>query len=533
MHPKSFVRFAAAILILCFAIDSTIAQDVQVRLAGVFGNHMVLQRDQPIPVWGWAAPGEEITVSMAQRQARATADDNGKWIVKLDALPAGGPFEMVVQGTQTVSVTDVLLGEVWLCSGQSNMEMSVARSQDFEKEKTLADLPNIRMITVAKNATPEIQEDCSGEWKLASSDSVGKFSATAWFFGRKLHEELDVPIGLIASSWGGTDVASWTSHSAQSENEVLSQMMNSFDENAQNYDADKAKQKHAAAVAAWEVKAKERKANGKKPGRKPRLQTDPMVNQNRPSNLFNGMINPLVPYGIRGVIWYQGERNAKTIAGGQLYADQLKMLITDWRTRWGVGDLPFNTVQLPNFHQPTDAAIQNTGWVMVRESQLKTLALKNTGIAITTDLGMANDIHPKNKQGVGQRLALWALGTTYDKDILYSGPIFSSFQYDFATETRNGRGQVYMDHVGDELKTSDGGKAITGFAIAGGDRVFYPATGFYSTNNCKLFVSSDDVENPVAVRYNWSDNPTGNLVNSAGLPAAPFRTDDWKIEEEK
>jgi sialate O-acetylesterase len=492
-----------------------------------------LQRDQPIPVWGWAAPGEEITVSMADQKTSATAGNDGKWMVKLNATSAGGPFEMVVQGKQTVSINDVLVGEVWLCSGQSNMEMSVARSQDFEKEKTLANLPNIRMITVAKNARPETQADCSGEWTLASSDSVGKFSATAWFFGRKLHEELDVPIGLIASSWGGTDVAAWTSRSAQENNEVLNGMMESFDEKAQSYDAEKAKQRHAAALADWELKTEKRKASGKKPTRKPRLQTDPMLNQNRPSNLFNGMINPLVPYGIRGVIWYQGERNAKTIESGKLYAEQLTILITDWRTRWGIGDFPFITVQLPNFHKPTDEAVQNTGWVLLRESQLKTLALKNTGIAVTTDLGMANDIHPKNKQGVGQRLALWALGTTYEKEIVYSGPIFSSFQYDFATENRNGRGQVYMDHAGDELKTNDGSKAITGFAIAGADRVFYPATGYYNTNNCKLFISSDEVENPIAVRYNWADNPNGNLVNSANLPAAPFRTDDWEIESDK
>ena len=232
------------------------------------------------------------------------------------------------------------------------------------------------------------------------------------------------------------------------------------------------------------------------------------------------MIHPLVPYGIRGATWYQGENNSKTSEAGKLYADQLEILITDWRTRWEIGDFPFITVQLPNF-----SANKNAGWVLVRESQMKSLKLKNTGIAITTDVGMAKDIHPKNKQAVGHRLALWALGTTYEKDIIYSGPIFSSFEPDAA----NRRGIVSMDHSGEGLKTSDG-KPIAGFAIAGDDRVFHSADAQYNADDGKLFVSSDAVENPIAVRYNWANNPSGNLVNSANLPAAPFRTDDWEIQ---
>lgn len=528
MHRKSIVSFSLALLLLLpLAVQ---AQDSTVRLAGVFGNHMVLQRDQPIPVWGWATPGQEVTVSLADEKVTATADDKGKWIAKLGALPAGGPFELNVEGKQKLTISDVLVGEVWLCSGQSNMAMTVARSMDFEKEKELANLPRIRMITIEKNATPEIQEDCKGAWSIASPESVGKFSASAWFFGRKLHEDLGVPIGLINSSWGGTDVASWTSRSAQEKSEPLKELMTAFDKGAASYDAASAKQKFESALKTWQEKSKAKKAKGQKPGRRPRMQTDPMVNQNRPSNLFNGMINPLVPYGIRGAIWYQGERNAKTIASGQLYGEQLKLLITDWRTRWGIGEFPFITVQLPNFHQPTEKVVENTGWVMVRESQMQSLKLKNTGIAITTDVGMANDIHPKNKQAVGHRLALWALGTTYKKDIIYSGPIFSYFQYDGPNDTRSGRGTVFMDHVGEGLKASDGEKNIKGFVIAGSDRVFHPAKAYFNANNGKLFVTSDEVESPIAVRYNWADNPQGNMINSAGLPAAPFRTDDWKIE---
>lgn len=526
MLSKPLVRLTIVILFLCCVTTArATAQESQLRLAGVFGNHMVLQRDQPIPVWGWAASGDKVTVSIADRTASATADSDGKWMVELSAVTAGGPYELVVHGKQTVTVTDVLVGEVWLCSGQSNMAMSVAQSNDFQTEKSLANLPNIRMITVARRAAPETQEDCKGQWTVASSDSVGKFSATAWFFGRKLHQQLHVPIGLINSSWGGTDIASWTSRSVQEKNEVLMKRINAFDESAAKYEADQARQKHEAAVEGWMAKVKERKADGKKPGRKPKLETDPMLSPHRQANLFNGMIHPLVPYGIRGAIWYQGERNAKTVESGRLYSDQLKMLITDWRTRWGIGDFPFITAQLPNFHKTTEAAVQNTGWVMVREGQMNSLALKNTGIAITTDLGMANDIHPKNKQAVGHRLALWALGTTYNKDIIYSGPIFSSFQSN--TKTKSVR--ITMDHLGDGLKTTDG-NAITGFAIAGEDRVFHLATVQYEADKGKLLISSVAVENPIAVRYNWADNPTGNLVNSDDLPAAPFRTDDWEIE---
>jgi len=512
--------------LFCFSVQLAEAQNAPLKLAGVFGEHMVLQRDQEIPVWGWATPKQEVTVTLAGKEAKATANEKGKWMAKLDSLPAGGPHELKVTGKETISVSDVLIGEVWLCSGQSNMAMSVGRSQDFEKEKGLAKLPKIRMITINKHATPDIQNDCKGEWEVASAETVGKFSATAWFFGRKLHEELDVPVGLINSSWGGTDIAAWTSRSAQEKNETLSGLMASFDEGARRYDAARAKQEYEAALKAWQ----EKKAGSQKPGRKPKLQADPMVNQNRPSNLFNGMINPLVPYGIRGAIWYQGERNAKSIESGTLYEQQLKLMISDWRARWGLGDFPFITVQLPNYKSPTDDVVENSGWVKVRESQLRTLKMKNTGIAITTDVGMEKDIHPTNKQAVGLRLALWALGTTYEKEVVYSGPILSYFQFDPANENRNGRCSIIMAHTGEGLKANDGGKELKGFAIAGEDQVFHPAKASYSNGNGKLFVSSDEIETPVAVRYNWANNPKGNVVNSAGLPMAPFRTDNWKIE---
>lgn len=512
------LRLVSTLLLLC---SSAIAD---VRLAGVFGDHMVVQRDQQIPVFGMAEPGESVTVALGERTGTATADADGRWMVKLESLTAGGPHKLSVSGNNKVTVSDVLVGEVWLCSGQSNMAMTVARSQNFEHEKTLADHPQIRMFKTAANSQPEIQTDCKGEWKVASADTVGGFSATAWFFGRRLHKELGVPIGLINSSWGGTDIAAWTSRDAQLKHDVLAKKMTAFDDSGRKYSPEKAEQQFQEKLKRWQDK----KAAGEKVGRRPRKAGDPMRNQNRPSNLFNGMIHPLIPYGIRGAIWYQGERNARTIESGQLYADQLKMLITDWRTRWKQGDFPFITVQLPNFHAEQTAPIENTGWVMVRESELKSLTLKNTGIAITTDVGMAKDIHPKNKQTVGQRLALWALGTTYGKKIVYSGPLYSRYQYTGSSGEKPGKIDIVFDHSGDGLTTQKG-KWVTGFAIAGEDGVFYEARGQIKAGSV-VSVRSAKVPDPIAARYNWADNPNGNLVNSAGLPAAPFRTDDWEIK---
>ena len=513
---------AAFLLLLC---SPALAE---VKLAGVFGDHMVVQQKQAIPVFGWAEPGELVKASLGDGSLwiNSKADENGRWIIKLHPMPAGGPHKLTVKGSaDTVVVNDVLVGEVWLCSGQSNMAMTVSRSKDFDNEKTLADHPKIRMFKTAANSRPDKQDDCKGAWKVASADTVGSFSATAWFFGRKLHKELDVPIGLINSSWGGTDIAAWTSKEAQETDEVLAGKMVAFDKAKKNYSPERAEQQFRKSLKRWQ----EKKAAGEKVGRKPRKAIDPMRNQNRPSNLFNGMIHPLIPYGIRGAIWYQGERNSKSIENGQLYADQLKLLITDWRTRWGQGDFPFITVQLPNFHAKQTKPVESTGWVMVRESELRSLELKNTGIAVTTDVGMANDIHPKNKQVVGQRLALWALGTTYEKKIVYSGPLFSYQQHTLSNGEKPGKIELSFTHVGDNLSTTKG-KFVTGFAIAGDDKVFHAARGNIVKGGSVVVLRSKKVPNPVAARYNWADNPNGNLVNSAGLPASPFRTDTWAVK---
>ena len=488
-----------------------------VTLPCVFSDHMVLQRDKPVTVWGWAEKGENVTVSIAGSTASAKAGPDGCWTLSIGPLSAGGPHKMVVKGASTISIDDVLVGEVWLCSGQSNMAMTVSRAANFDEEKKAANWPEIRMLTVVRQASPEPVSKCQGDWKLCKPETVGGFSATAYFFGRTLHQELDVPVGLITSAWGGTAVEAWTSLEAQQPQKELKPLLESWDKQIETYDPATAQARYEQQLASWKEKAAKAKAAGKTAPRRPTAPVSPRINQNRPANLFNGMIQPLIPYGIRGAIWYQGERNSHGEPSA-LYGLQLKTLIEDWRVRFEQGSFPFFFVQLPNFLKPQEQPSEHTGWVMVREGMLKTLAVPNTGMAITVDVGEEKDIHPKNKQEVGRRLALWGLATVYGKDLVYSGPICRK------ATAKNGTMVLQFDHVGDGLKTNDGG-VVKGFAVAGADRKFVSAEA--TIDGDQVIVSSKEVKKPVAVRYAWANNPEVNLVNSADLPASPFRTDDW------
>ncbi len=533
--------FAMAVLLLC---DASLRAEV--KLAGVFGDHMVLQREVSVPVWGWAEPEEVVTVVIAGQSKQTTADASGKWMVKLDAMSAGGPFTLTASGGDKVTVGDVLVGEVWLCSGQSNMAMTVSRAKDFDKEQQNADFPQIRHFKTAAHATPEMQADCAGSWSVCSSETVGGFSATAYFFGRKLHQELKVPVGLINSSWGGTDVAAWTSLPAQQAVDAIVPKLEAFDATIAAYDRDEAKAAYEAALAAWEKRAAAAKTAGKPVPRKPRLLGDPRVDQNRPANLFNGMIHPLIPYAIRGATWYQGERNSHSIEDGVLYATQLNTLITDWRTRWAAPKLRFLIVQLPNFHAVQQQPVETTGWVALRESQQN--VYRNgmyVGLVVTTDIGEASDIHPKNKQAVGDRLARFALAVQGDPAMSYTGPSLAFFHLvsDGAPTSDNPVGGAMRIGFASArgLKTSDG-KPVRGFAVAGEDQVFHQAevriehvrpSDYPIIKSDVLLTSvivwSKHVRKPVAVRYNWADNPNGNLVNDTELPAYPFRTDSWEL----
>ncbi len=513
MRGNLCVKLLLGLLLLVAVVSVAVAD---VTLPAMFSDHLVLQREIAIPVWGWADAGEKVTVTLGEQTKTVTADSDGKWSVKLTALEAGGPHTLVVKGNNSIEIADVLVGEVWLCSGQSNMAMSVAGSANFSEEKAAADHPRIRMLTVARVTAETPQERCDATWQVCTPDTVGSFSGTAYFFGRELHKELDVPVGLINSSWGGTPVQAWTCLEAQKVLPELKPLLASWEQQIANYDPQAAKARFEKQLAAWKEKVKAAKEEGKQPPRRPRAPVDPKTSPHRPANLFNGMIAPLAPYAIRGAIWYQGESNA---GGGsaQLYGLQLATMIRNWRQLWGQGDFPFEWVQLPNFRAPQTEPIQTDGWVIVQEEMLKTLAVPNTGMAITIDVGEANDIHPKNKQEVGKRLALWALGTTYGKDIVYSGPVYKSMR------KQDGKIVVQFDHCGDKLVAKDG--KLKGFAIAGEDQEFVFADAEIKGNT--VVVSSPDVKKPVAVRYAWASNPDCNLVNSAGLPASPFRTDEW------
>jgi sialate O-acetylesterase len=491
----------------------------EVQLAKVFGDHMVLQHDMPIPVWGWADEGESVSVTLGEQRRSTTANSVGRWRVTFGKLTVGDDsLTMTARGKNTVTLSDILVGEVWLCSGQSNMAMTVNRARDYEAEKKTADHPKLRMFTVKSGPATQPQSDCLGVWDVCSSETVGGFSATGYFFGRELLQQLDVPVGLINSSVGGTGIEAWTSLDAQEARPELIHLFDEWSERAKTYDPETAAARHEKQMTAWKEAARKARAEGKEPPRRPIEPVDPRQDRNHPANLFNGKIAPLIPFALRGTIWYQGEHNARTVETAALYSQQLPLLIEDWRDRWDQGDFPFAWVQLPNFKKPTIEPQPVSEWATMRESMSSALSVPNTGMAITIDVGEANDIHPKNKQDVGKRLAAWALAKVYQQNTPASGPVYASHEIE---ETRV---VLQFDHLeGGLVARGDG--TLKGFAIAGENRRWHWASAAIAGNAVVVFHPS--ITKPTAVRYAWGDNPACNLFNAAGLPAAPFRTDDW------
>lgn len=488
-----------------------------VRLPALFSDHMVLQREMAVPVWGWADPGEEVTVKISGQTHSTKADGDGKWKVTLEAMRGEEAVTMTVEGKNTVTIDDVLVGEVWLASGQSNMQMQVNASKDAQKEKAGAKFPQIRMFTVGRKAVEVPQDQCEGKWVVCSPETVGAFSATAYFFGRDLHSDLKVPVGLINASWGGTAIEAWTSLDVQQGKPEIAPILEQWKRKVEvPYDEAKAAERFEQQMKAWRKQAQKAKAEGKRAPRQPQKPVNPRLHQNRPANLFNGMIAPLIPYAIRGGIWYQGEANAHN-NGGKRYGVQLPLMIADWRGRWGQGDFPFAWVQLPNFKEATEDPNAPSPWSLVRESMLKSLTVRNTGMAIAIDAGEAADIHPKNKQVVGKRLGFWALAKVYGREIASSGPLPVLHRVE-------GSSMVVRFSDTDGGLVAKGGD-LKGFAIAGEDRKWVWAEARIDGES--VVVSSPDVKAPVAVRYGWSENPACNLYNGAGIPASPFRTDDW------
>jgi sialate O-acetylesterase len=484
-----------------------------VKLPAVIGDNMVLQRGKATTLWGWGEPGEQIMVSVSwhSMEWQITADNLGNWTSKMNPPRTSGPHEITFSGNNTIKLKNILVGEVWVCSGQSNMQMSVRSSANAEQEIAQADYPNIRLFSVERKVADKPQSDCIGSWLECRPETVPGFSAVGYFFGRKLHKELNVPIGLIHTSWGGTPAESWTRRDILESEADCIPILQRFDEAMAKYP--EAKKKYDERVIEWKEAVEKAKAEGKDPPRRPNAPFGP-GNPHSPAGLYNAMIAPLIPYGIQGAIWYQGESNA---GRAYQYRRLFPAMIKNWRKDWRQGEFPFLFVQLANF-MAVDAEPVDSAWAELREAQLMTLALPNTGMAVIIDIGEADDIHPKNKQDVGKRLALWALAKTYGKDLVYSGPIYKSMK------TEGNKIILDFEHSGGGLVAS-GVESLKGFAVAGADRKFVWADA--KIDGETVVVSSDEIRKPAAVRYGWANNPVCNLMNKEGLPASPFRTDDW------
>jgi len=619
-----------------------------VRMPLLFSDGMVLQRNKEIPVWGFADANEKVEVHFNKQIKTIQADKNGKWMIKLSAEKAGGPFELIITGKNKIIIKDVLVGEVWICSGQSNMEFQVFKTKNSEKEIADSNYPMIRHFGVAQDLSGLPKEDLkAGKWQVSNKENVGNFTAVGYYFAKKLYAELKIPIGIINTSWGGTNVETWTSREAfeksndfkamiadvpqvnidavfevykksvldnikkvqgfdvtmENENQFAAFSFNdknwpeikvpSLWENQQigNIDgvvwmrktitltAEQAKSEavlHLAKVddedityvngvevgtnKSWEaLRVYKIPAGTLKEGKNVisvriadysgggGIYGDPAdlkiqfkdnnipleglwkfnvvqvkiaVSPNSyPSLLYNAMVNPLVPYAIEGILWYQGEAN---VWRAKQYKKAFPLMITDWRTKWKQGDFPFYFVQLSTFNEFNGNSKVGSRWAELREAQTETLKLPNTGMAVTTDIGNAKDIHPTNKQDVGLRLAAIALNNVYNKKQVYSGPTYKS------QEIKGNQIILTFNNIGSGLSTSDNSLNVKGFEIAGADKVFHSAKAIIKDN--KIIVSSDEVKNPVAVHYGWADDDTEiNLFNKEKFPASPFRTDNWEM----
>ena len=493
MKRRILAAVAAAV---CIAAPQARAD---VKPHALFSDGMVLQRGVDCPIWGTADPGEKVSWRFSWGSEGIVghskiAGEDGKWkltIPKKD-LKVGGPFTLTITGKNVVSIQDVYVGEVWICSGQSNMEWPLSATATGAEAIKNAKNSKIRLFTVPKNPADKPQKGFKGEpkWQECNPDTVKNFTAVGYFFGRDLQKALDVPVGLIHTSWGGTRAEAWTSRPVLESHEEWKDESVSYHKAAEQY-------REAA------QKAKE---SGEKPPANP-------THANSPSALYNGMIAPLIPYAIKGAIWYQGESNA-----GKAYAYRklFPTMIQNWRDDWKEGDFTFLFVQLAPWISSGDKSDQT--WAELREAQLLTTQkLKHAGMAVITDVGDAKDIHPRKKEPVGARLALAARAIAYGEKIEYSGPIYQSMLVE------GDKAILTFGHVGKGLEAK--GERLQGFIIAGEDQVFHPAQA--EIKGDKVVVRSDKVAKPVAVRYGWSNNPTVNLWNKDGLPASPFRTDDF------
>jgi len=489
----------------------------ELRLPAVISDGMVLQQDRANPVWGWAEPGEKVVATVAGHTVTAEAGRDGRWQVLLPPLSARSePIEIRLRTSSGLEriVRDVLVGEVWFCTGPSNIFWPVKRCDNAQEEIAAAKYPEIRFFTVKLNLADEPQDDCVGNWFACSPRTVGDVSGVGYFFGRRMHQEQGVPVGVLQSYLGGTRVEAWTSTEALDSQPALRPILQWWQDAIAGYDADQAMADYGRELKRWKQLAADAESQGRKSPPRPAKPENPRTSRHRPACLYNGMIAPLIPFGIRGVISYQGLGNLYWAEHSRVL---LSTMIRDWRSRWGQGPFPFGMVQPAPFPCERWPKQHEDAYALQRESQLLVLdELPNTGVAPTMDIGDLEELHFTNKQDVGQRMAHWALATVYGQDVPYAGPIYESM----AVEDNKVR--IRFKHTADGLTTNDG-QAPTHFTIAGEDKLFHPATAVIEGNT--VLVHSKDVDKPVAARFAWSDTAIPNLVNSDGLPASIFRTD--------
>ena len=520
---------SARLLVLAAVFASPAVADV--RVAKVFTDHMVLQRKVSAPVWGWADPAEQVQVRFGAQHKKVTADASGVWMVKLDPLKASAEGrQLSVSGNNTLEFNDVLVGDVWICSGQSNMEWPMRSIINSAEEIAAANYPPIRLFDVPGHTTaPVAQVDVpGGNWQVCTPKSVGGFSAVGYFFGRSLNQGSGVPVGLIGSNWGGTRIEPWTppvGFRGVAELKDIADRVNQFDPTMPEGKATWAA--HLRTTEAWASNARRAIDAGFSIPKAP--STPGPTGAGEPTAIYNSMLHGLAPYAMAGAIWYQGESNG---GEGVEYYHKMRALIEGWRSVWQQEGHPiyFYFVQLANFQQPTEDPAGGNGWARLREAQRQSLTIAHTGMAVITDIGQDNDIHPRNKQDVGARLARWALRDVGGKDLVVSGPLYQGHSVE------GSRIRLRFDHVGKGLMAglkeglepsrNDAGAPLKRFAIAGEDRVWHWAEA--RIDGKTLLVSCPEVKSPLAVRYAYSMNPVGaNLYNVEGLPASPFRTDDW------
>jgi sialate O-acetylesterase len=500
-------RLPLALLTVLF-VSLLIAAPVlaDVTLPRIFASDMVLQRDLALPVWGWATPGEEVTVSIAGQKVSGKADAMGRWQLKLTPLPTSAkPLEMTVAGRNTITLKNILVGDVWVCSGQSNMEWQMKNVIKASEELPAANQPTIRLFQAQKVVAASPASDVQGRWDVCTPDTVKNFTAVGYFFAVNLQKKIEVPIGLISTNWGGTRIEPWTPAEAFAD---LPKLRDVADQLAQqNQQQAKALEPFLPALEAWTKAARAAQTAGQPLPPMPALPPTAMDN-GKPTGLYNGMVAGLVPFGIRGAIWYQGESNR---GEGMLYCEKMKALITGWRKAWAQGDFPFYYVQLAPYKYDANIFALPEIW----EAQVAALAIPNTGMAVTNDIGTVGNIHPTNKQDVGKRLALWALAKTYGQmGIVYSGPLYKSIKID------GNKIRVSFDYIGTGLASRDG-EPLSWFEVAGTDGKFVKADA--KIDGDAVVVTSEEVAQPATVRFAWSQVAVPNLMNKEGLPASAFR----------